>query len=122
MGVPHTPLFPMQVAREGPDSPTGKLFAEVRRHLEGLEPEVLVVFDSDHLNTFFLYNLPTFAVGVAESTWGPNDATPGWSAARSRSTWTPRPASTRTWSPRAWTRPARSGSRWTTRSWSRCTS
>lgn len=77
LGVPHTPMFPMLVAREGPDSPTGRLFAEVRRHLEELRPDVLVIFDSDHLNTFFFDNLPTFAVGVTDRTWGPNDAPPG---------------------------------------------
>lgn len=76
-GTPHTPLFPVQVAQEGPASETGQFFASVRAHLEAVRPDVLVVFDSDHLNTFFLDNLPTFAVGCAEVTSGPNDQTPG---------------------------------------------
>jgi hypothetical protein len=76
-GTPHTPLFPLQVAQEGPSSETAQLFATVRSHLEGVNPEVLVIFDSDHLNTFFLDNWPTFSVGVADATSGPNDGTPG---------------------------------------------
>jgi hypothetical protein len=74
-GVPHTPAFPAQVARDGPDCETALLYAEVARHLEAVAPELLVVFDSDHLNTFFLDNLPTFAVGIAERVVGPNDQT-----------------------------------------------
>ena len=31
------------------------------------------MFDTDHLNTFFLDNLPIFAVGVSEQFKGPND-------------------------------------------------
>ena len=64
-GVPHTPGYPALVARLGPDCETAKLYAEVARHLDEVAPDVLVVFDSDHLNTFFLDNLPTFAVGIA---------------------------------------------------------
>ena len=76
-GTPHTPLFPLQVAQEGSGSETGQLFQTVRGHLDAVQPDVLVIFDSDHLNTFFLDNLPTFAVGVTDSTSGPNDQTPG---------------------------------------------
>ncbi len=74
-GVPHTPAFPALVAREGPDCEVAKLYAEVARHLRQIAPDILVVFDSDHLNTFFLDNLPTFAVGVADHVVGPNDHT-----------------------------------------------
>jgi len=34
-----------------------------------------VVIANDHFNTFFLNNFPTFAIGVAEATFGPNDQT-----------------------------------------------
>ena len=77
LGTPHTPLFPLQVAQEGPGSETAQLFGAVRAHLEAVRPDVLVVFDSDHLNTFFLDNWPTFSVGVTDQTSGPNDGTPG---------------------------------------------
>jgi len=39
-------------------------------------PDVLIVFTDDHFNTFFLDNFPTFAIGVADATGGPNDQTP----------------------------------------------
>jgi protocatechuate 4,5-dioxygenase beta chain len=44
--------------------------------IEAIGPDVLIVFDCDHFSTFFLNNLPTFAIGVAEKTAGPNDHTP----------------------------------------------
>jgi len=75
-GLPHTPSLPAQVAREGPTSETAQLFARVQHELETVEPDALVIFDSDHLNTFFLDNLPLLSVGVASSTAGPNDGTP----------------------------------------------
>jgi aromatic ring-opening dioxygenase catalytic subunit (LigB family) len=72
-GVPHTPMFPELVEREGPQCETAQLYRAVAEHLEAVQPDVLVVFDSDHLNTFFFNNLPTFCVGIAEQTDGPND-------------------------------------------------
>jgi Catalytic LigB subunit of aromatic ring-opening dioxygenase len=74
-GVPHTPAFPGLVAREGPDSETAQLYGQIRAHLE--EADVLVMFDSDHLNTFFFDNLPALSVLVATSATGTNDGTPG---------------------------------------------
>jgi aromatic ring-opening dioxygenase catalytic subunit (LigB family) len=74
-GVPHSPAFPALVAREGPGCETAKLYAEVAQHLDAVRPDILVVFDSDHLNTFFLDNLPVFSVGVADTITGPNDQT-----------------------------------------------
>jgi hypothetical protein len=41
--------------------------------LVALKPDVIVMFDTDHLNTFFLDNLPVFAVGVTDTFKGPND-------------------------------------------------
>jgi protocatechuate 4,5-dioxygenase beta chain len=76
LGVPHTPSLPAQVAREGPGSDAAQLFDAVERHLRAVQPDVLVIFDSDHLNTFFLDNLPLLSIGVAASTGGPNDGTP----------------------------------------------
>jgi hypothetical protein len=73
-GVPHTPMFPELVEREGPQCETAQLYRAVAEHLEAVQPDVLVVFDSDHLNTFFYNNLPAFCVGVADQTEGPNDS------------------------------------------------
>jgi len=75
-GVPHTPAFPALVARDGPDCETARLYARQRQHLEDLKPDLLVMFDTDHLNTFFFDNLPIFAIGVADHFQGPNDEVP----------------------------------------------
>lgn len=76
-GVPHTPMFPALVAREGPQSETAQLYRAVAEHLQAIQPDALVVFSSDHLNTFFLDNFPTMSIGIANQTTGPNDGTPG---------------------------------------------
>src|SRR5580698_4536736 len=75
-GVPHAPAFPALVAREGPNCETARLYADVAEHVAAVEPDVLIVFTDDHFNTFFLDNFPTFAIGIAETTAGPNDQTP----------------------------------------------
>jgi len=72
-GVPHTPMFPFFVKRDGPECETAKLFAAQKEHVAATRPDVIVMFDTDHLNTFFLDNLPIFAVGVDKSFNGPND-------------------------------------------------
>src|SRR5579871_3612220 len=72
-GVPHTPVFPFFVKRDGPDCETARLFGAQRNELAAARPDVIVMFDTDHLNTFFLDNLPIFAVGVDKSFIGPND-------------------------------------------------
>jgi protocatechuate 4,5-dioxygenase beta chain len=75
-GVPHTPAFPALVAKEGPDCETAKLYAEIAKRLHASAPDVLVIYTDDHFNTFFLDNFPTFAIGIADETSGPNDQTP----------------------------------------------
>ncbi|MEU9348505.1 hypothetical protein AB0D74_45655 [Streptomyces sp. NPDC048278] len=75
-GVPHTPAFPALVDREGPGCEVARLYTRVRQELAAAGADVVVLFDSDHLNTFFDH-VPTFAVGVADSFDGPNDATDG---------------------------------------------
>ena len=72
-GVPHTPIFPHFVKRDGPDCEIARFFAALTAELEKLRPDLIVMFDTDHLNTFFLDNLPIFAVGVTETFQGPND-------------------------------------------------
>ncbi|HLG72271.1 MAG TPA: extradiol ring-cleavage dioxygenase [Chloroflexota bacterium] len=75
--TPHMPGSPGQ-ARENPQSETAQLFGAVRSHIAEVDPDVLVVFDTDHFATFFYSNMPTFAVGVAGETAGPGtDDWPG---------------------------------------------
>jgi hypothetical protein len=73
LGVPHTPFFPALVEREGPQCETARFFASVTRELEAMRPDLIVMFDTDHLNTFFFDNLPVFAMGVTDAFKGPND-------------------------------------------------
>ncbi|CAN0504172.1 unnamed protein product, partial [Phaeothamnion confervicola] len=72
-GVPHTPVFPWFVKRDGPDCETARLFSAQKEDLAATRPDVIVMFDTDHLNTFFLDNLPIFAIGVDKSFKAPND-------------------------------------------------
>jgi gallate dioxygenase len=73
LGVPHTPFYPFLVEREGPQCETAQLFAAVTAELEAMRPDLIVMFDTDHLNTFFFDNLPVFAIGVTDAFKGPND-------------------------------------------------
>lgn len=50
-----------------------EIMEDMRRRFVELEPDVIVFFDSDHLNTFFLDHVPSIAVGVGHSTSGPSD-------------------------------------------------
>ncbi len=75
-GVPHTPIFAQMVQAEGAGSETGRLFATLRQELDRVAPDAIVMFNTDHLNTFFLDNLPMLAVGVTDSFMGPNDEPP----------------------------------------------
>jgi hypothetical protein len=72
-GVPHTPVFPFFVKRDGPESEIARYFGALTAELQRLMPDLIVMFDTDHLNTFFFDNLPIFGVGVAESFKGPID-------------------------------------------------
>jgi aromatic ring-opening dioxygenase catalytic subunit (LigB family) len=72
-GVPHTPIFPFFVERDGPQCEIARSFAALTEQLDALRPDLIVMFTTDHLNTFFLDNLPIFAVGVCERFKGPND-------------------------------------------------
>jgi aromatic ring-opening dioxygenase catalytic subunit (LigB family) len=75
-GAPHSPHVPEQVRVQGPSHPVVPLYAHMAEAIEAVAPDVLIVFDCDHFSTFFLDNLPTFAIGVDDKTAGPNDQTP----------------------------------------------
>jgi gallate dioxygenase len=72
-GVPHTPIFPHFVKRDGPDCEIARLFGAQKNELAAARPDLIVMFDTDHLNTFFLNDLPIFAVGIDETFKAPND-------------------------------------------------
>ena len=73
LGVPHTPVFPFFVKRDGPDCEIAKLFGAQKEQLAAARPDLIVMFDTDHLNTFFLNDLPVFAVGIDKTFKAPND-------------------------------------------------
>ncbi len=76
-GVPHMPTAPGQCLAD-PESAVARAFAAVRRCVDDIDPDVLVVFDTDHFHHWFYDRLPAFAVGVAVSTDGPGtDDWPG---------------------------------------------
>ena len=76
IGLPHGPNLPGLVAREGDACDAGHMFAEVASELRRMRPDVIVIFTTDHLNTFFFENLPILAIGVADGFSGPNDDVP----------------------------------------------
>jgi protocatechuate 4,5-dioxygenase beta chain len=75
-GMPHNPGAPALVLRDGPQCETARYYAAMAKEVAAVAPDVLIIFTDDHFNTFFLDNFPTFAVGIAETTSGPNDQTP----------------------------------------------
>ena len=76
-GVPHTPAFPALVKHErGPWREVAGLYDAVADRIADARLDALVIFSSDHFNTFFLDCFPTFAIGVADETAGPNDSIP----------------------------------------------
>jgi aromatic ring-opening dioxygenase catalytic subunit (LigB family) len=76
LGVPHNPNFPELVAREGAGNDTAQSYAKAAEALTTLHPDVIVIFTTDHLNTFFFENLPLLAIGVGNDFAGPNDEVP----------------------------------------------
>ncbi|MGH6670602.1 MAG: extradiol ring-cleavage dioxygenase [Xanthobacteraceae bacterium] len=75
-GMPHNPGAPALVLRDGPECETSRYYAQIASEMDAVGPDVLIIFTDDHFNTFFLDNFPTFAIGVAKTTSGPNDRTP----------------------------------------------
>jgi hypothetical protein len=74
IGVPHSPHYPAQFPKDGPEA-TSRSFRAVKQYLDAAKPDAIVMIANDHFNTFFLDNFPTFAIGVAEAAFGPNDKT-----------------------------------------------
>ena len=52
-----TPAFPSVVPVGDRANETARLFADVAEHLRQARADTIVMFDSDHLNTFFLAQL-----------------------------------------------------------------
>jgi gallate dioxygenase len=76
IGLPHNPNFPALVKREGASFDTAQSYRQAAAELEALRPDVVLIFTTDHLNTFFFENLPVLALGVGDEFSGPNDEVP----------------------------------------------
>src|SRR5262245_48240968 len=76
IGLPHNPNFPELVQREGLGCDTAHSYSLTSTELAALQPDVILFFTTDHLNTFFFENLPILALGVGDQFGGPNDEVP----------------------------------------------
>jgi aromatic ring-opening dioxygenase catalytic subunit (LigB family) len=73
--VPHNPFLPVKV-KEDPEGVNARCFAQVGEAIAELEPDLIVAFSPDHLNTIFFDNLPTLLIGIVDEFSGPNDDYP----------------------------------------------
>lgn len=76
IGLPHNPNFPELVMREGMNCDTAQSYRKAAADLDDLRADVVLIFTTDHLNTFFFENLPILALGVGDDFAGPNDEVP----------------------------------------------
>ncbi len=75
IGVTHNPFLP-RLFREDPDCEPGiraafDNFSLMREKLKQAKPDVLIVVATDHLNQWFMDNMPPFLVGKAPAADGP---------------------------------------------------
>lgn len=76
IGVPHNPNFPELVVRQGVTCETAQSYQRAASDFAALNPDAVLIFTTDHLNTFFFENLPILAIGVDDAFAGPNDEVP----------------------------------------------
>ena len=71
----HIRLFsPRASCRKGRRyQPTGLMFGQARDSLVAAKPDVILIFDTDHYNTFFFDNFPILAIGIDDKFSGPID-------------------------------------------------
>lgn len=79
LGVTHNPFMPRLLAQ--PEPPSGALAVkarldEMRDRLSDARPDALIMIGNDHLNQFFMDNMPAFLVGKMDSYPGtfPNES------------------------------------------------
>jgi len=74
MGISHSPNFPGQIAEPNPEPAIVEAahdYELMRQRMAGTKPDVLVMIASDHLNQFFMDNMPAFLIGKAPRAEGP---------------------------------------------------
>jgi 2,3-dihydroxyphenylpropionate 1,2-dioxygenase len=75
----HAPGITGRSAQAAPDVRDGfyAAFDAMRERIEAAEPDALVVVAAEHFANFFMNNMPSFAIGMADSYDGPIED-PGW--------------------------------------------
>jgi protocatechuate 4,5-dioxygenase beta chain len=74
IGITHNPFLPNMLKLADQDPVLQEIAADyalMRERLAQARPDVLVVIASDHLNQWFMDNMPAFLVGKAPRTEGP---------------------------------------------------
>jgi protocatechuate 4,5-dioxygenase, beta chain len=74
MGISHSPNFPGQIAEPNPEPAIVEAahdYELMRKRMAASKPDVLIVIASDHLNQFFMDNMPAFLIGKAPRAEGP---------------------------------------------------
>jgi protocatechuate 4,5-dioxygenase beta chain len=73
-GVPHNPFAPPAVQSGSPaGQELSRLYAAVGERLAAAEPDVIVVFTTDHYNAFFEISVPIFSIATGDMAPGPCD-------------------------------------------------
>ena len=68
-GITGRPSLPPAVESE----PIFRAYEALRDRLEAARPDVLVVVSPEHWANFFLDNMPSFCIGIADEFLGPTD-------------------------------------------------
>ena len=74
IGISHSPNFPGQIAAPNPEPAIVEAahdYEQMRKRMAASRPDVLIVIASDHLNQFFMDNMPAFLIGKAPRAEGP---------------------------------------------------
>ena len=74
IGITHNPLLPRMLAQPSDDPAMGEIQADydlMRTRLAESKPDAIVVIASDHLNQWFMNNMPAFLVGKSPRAKGP---------------------------------------------------
>ena len=74
MGLTHSPNFPGQISEPNPEPAiveAAQDYESMRKRMAGCRPDALIVIASDHLNQFFMDNMPAFLIGKAPKAEGP---------------------------------------------------
>ena len=74
IGITHNPFLPRMLAQPNDDAVMGEIRADyelMRARLAEAKPDAIVVIASDHLNQWFMNNMPAFLVGKSPLAKGP---------------------------------------------------